>query len=90
MKFKHAKIDDERTKTYFAYLPVVTDAETRWWEDVTVKQRYVEVASLGDGGGFTAIKVWKSIEFVDEAVAEDEVVDGDAELSNMMDLNNDA
>lgn len=43
MKFKIPQHGDERTRTFFAWLPVRDDYEVRWLEKVTVRERYSSI-----------------------------------------------
>jgi len=54
---------DKTQKTFFAWLPVTIELETRWLEKVTVRGRYL-------GTHFTGNIRWVNEEFIDYKVME--------------------
>lgn len=55
---------DLRIVSFFAILPLTVGEETRWLEQVTVKQVYVDYCYLGDGDFESPY--WKTIAFINE------------------------
>lgn len=60
---KRVNIGDTRVKSFFAVLPVKVGKENRWWERVTVLQRYEDLTPYSDEG----FMCWVNIEFIDAA-----------------------
>lgn len=57
---------DERTKVWFAFLPVWIGRNIRWMEWVTVKQKFVRrrLPSMGAPHPFDCV-MWMNWEFID-------------------------
>lgn len=68
MRFIPPKNGDKRTRSFFAWLPVINHktGETRWLERVNVKEEY----KIGFSGGSSLriCKSWVIIEFYDQEI----------------------
>jgi hypothetical protein len=57
MKFRYYRLNQQRTKTWFAIFPITIKGETRWLEKVTVLQEwYAPDKQWG----------WYNIKFIDK------------------------
>lgn len=67
VKLPIPKVGDKRTKNWFAIFPVFVHREgreIRWFERVTVKQKYCTCLSMGPCGEIGFKDQWVNSEFV--------------------------
>lgn len=64
MRINKPKLGGEKTKTWFAFLPVKINKQIRWMERVTVKFQRVKAYQWCVGEWIESGEKWKKIEFI--------------------------